>query len=84
MGDPITRADLKAVISQMNGEGVSYEEALRAFKREYLLAALAKVRGNQCKAAANLGMHRNTLRRTLTECGVTHDDIIDNRYRRAS
>lgn len=51
----------------MHGQGVSYDEAVREFKRRYLLHVLANNRGNQCKSALELGMHRNTLSRTLAE-----------------
>ena len=46
---------------------MSYADAVRQFKRRYILEVLAHHKGNQCKAAAELGMHRNTLSRTLAE-----------------
>jgi Fis family transcriptional regulator len=51
----------------MYGAGISYADAVRQFKRRYILEVLAHHKGNQCKAAAELGMHRNTLSRTLAE-----------------
>jgi hypothetical protein len=51
----------------MHSAGISYSEAVRQFKRRYLLQVLAHHKGNQCKAAIELGMHRNTLSRTLAE-----------------
>lgn len=51
----------------MHGAGVAYNEAVRQFKRRYILEVLAHHKGNQCKAADELGMHRNTLSRTLAE-----------------
>jgi DNA-binding NtrC family response regulator len=51
----------------MHSAGVSYAEAVRQFKRRYILEVLSQHKGNQCKAAEELGMHRNTLSRTLTE-----------------
>jgi DNA-binding NtrC family response regulator len=35
-----------------------------------VLEVLASHRGNQCKAAKELGVHRNTLSRTLEELGI--------------
>ena len=51
----------------MHSAGVSYTEAVRQFKRRYIYEVLANHKGNQCKAAEELGMHRNTLSRTLAE-----------------
>jgi DNA-binding NtrC family response regulator len=51
----------------MHSTGIPYEEAVREFKRQYLREVLLKHRGNQCKAAEELGMHRNTLSRAMSE-----------------
>jgi len=42
-------------------------DAIRQFKKRYILEVLAHHKGNQCKAAEELGMHANTLSRTLAE-----------------
>jgi hypothetical protein len=51
----------------MYSAGISYADSVRQFKRRYILEVLAHHKGNQCKAATELGMHRNTLSRTLAE-----------------
>jgi hypothetical protein len=51
----------------MHSAGISYTDAVRQFKKRYILEVLAHHKGNQCKAATELGMHRNTLSRTLAE-----------------
>ena len=61
------KRELDALITQMHGAGISYADAIRQFKKRYILEVLAHHKGNQCKAAAELGMHRNTLSRTLAE-----------------
>ena len=61
------KRELDGLITQMHSAGVSYTEAVRQFKRRYILEVLAHHKGNQCKAAEELGMHRNTLSRTLAE-----------------
>ncbi len=61
------KRELESLVTQMHSSGVSYAEAVRQFKRRYLLEVLAEHKGNQCKAATALGMHRNTLSRTLAE-----------------
>ena len=37
------------------------------FKKRFILTVLQDSKGNQCKAARQLGMHRNTLSRTISE-----------------
>ncbi len=61
------KRELDGLVIQMHSAGVSYAEAVRQFKRRYILEVLAQHKGNQCKAAEELGMHRNTLSRTLSE-----------------
>ena len=61
------KRELDNLITQMHSTGVSYDDAVRQFKRQYLLEVLRAHRGNQCKAAEELGMHRNTLSRTMAE-----------------
>ena len=61
------KRELDTLITQMHSSGISYTDAVRQFKRRYILEVLAHHKGNQCKAATELGMHRNTLSRTLAE-----------------
>ncbi len=61
------KRELDGLVSQMHSAGIQYGDALRQFKRRYILEVLAQHKGNQCKAAEELGMHRNTLSRTLAE-----------------
>ncbi len=61
------KREMDGLITQMHSAGITYTEAIRQFKRRYLLEVLAHHKGNQCKAAEELGMHRNTLSRTLAE-----------------
>ena len=58
---------LEALVTQMHKSGILYSEAVREFKKRFLLTVLSENHGNQCKAARELGMHRNTLSRTITE-----------------
>jgi DNA-binding NtrC family response regulator len=58
---------LEALVSQMHKSGILYSEAVREFKKRFILAVLSENHGNQCKAARELGMHRNTLSRTISE-----------------
>ena len=56
---------LEALIFQMVRSNILYSEAVREFKKRFIVTVLEENRGNQCKAARELGMHRNTLSRTM-------------------
>ena len=58
---------LEALVAQMCQSGILYSEAVREFRKRFILTVLEQNNGNQCKAARQLGMHRNTLSRTITE-----------------
>lgn len=62
--------ELENLVAQMHADGIAYDAAVRDFKRSYLTQVLLHHRGNQCKSAEELGMHRNTLSRTLTELSM--------------
>ena len=61
------KRELDNLVYQMHSAGIPYADAVREFKKRYITEVLARHRGNQCKAAEELGMHRNTLSRTLNE-----------------
>ena len=58
---------LESLVMQMYKSGILYSEAVREFKKRFLLSVLQENNGNQCRAARELGMHRNTLSRTIAE-----------------
>lgn len=64
------KRELDSLVTQMHSSGVRYDEAVREFKKQYLREVLVAHRGNQCKAAEELGMHRNTLSRVMAELGL--------------
>jgi Fis family transcriptional regulator len=64
------KRELELLVSQMSAGGVGYTEAVREFKKRFILHVLVQHRGNQCKAATEMGMHRNTLSRTMEELGI--------------
>lgn len=69
------KRELDSLITQMHSSGVSYEEAVREFKKQYLREVLIANRGNQCKAAEELGMHRNTLSRAMADLGLSLSEV---------
>jgi Fis family transcriptional regulator, factor for inversion stimulation protein len=58
---------LETLVAQMYESGILYSEAMREFKKRFIMNVIRQNCGNQCKAARELGMHRNTLSRTLVE-----------------
>lgn len=64
------KRELDNLVTQMHAGGITYDEAVREFKRRFILEVLSCHRGNQCKAAKELGVHRNTLSRILTELDI--------------
>jgi len=69
------KRELDTLITQMHSAGIPYADAIRQFKKRYILEVLAHQKGNQCKAATELGMHRNTLSRTLAELDMDSAQI---------
>ena len=69
------RRELDSLVTQMHSSGIPYEEAVREFKKQYLREVLVAHRGNQCKAAEELGMHRNTLSRAMAELGLELSEV---------
>lgn len=69
------KRELDNLVTQMHAGGITYDEAVREFKRRFILEVLACNRGNQCKAAKELGMHRNTLSRTLAELDIDPNQV---------
>jgi Fis family transcriptional regulator len=64
------RSVLEAVISEMVEKGILWPEAAAEFEKLFMLEALRKHRGNLCKAAETLGIHRNTLSKKMREYGI--------------
>jgi Fis family transcriptional regulator, factor for inversion stimulation protein len=55
---------LESITALMFNGGILYQEAVKEFKKRFILNALNS-NWNHCKIAKKLGMHRNTLRRTI-------------------
>ena len=68
---------LESLVMQMYKSGILYSEAVREFKKRFILTVLLESQGNQCKAARQLGMHRNTLSRTIAELKVDVRSLRD-------
>jgi Fis family transcriptional regulator, factor for inversion stimulation protein len=63
----VVKDQLEALVVQMFRSGITYSEGVSEFKKKFILTVLQDCNGNQCKAARLLGMHRNTLSRTIAD-----------------
>ena len=76
------KAKLENLVLQMYREGTRFEEAVREFQRVFILTVLRDKKGNQCRTADKLGMHRNTLRRTIRDLQLDLGPIREAAHRR--
>jgi Fis family transcriptional regulator, factor for inversion stimulation protein len=66
------RDQLEALITQMYRSNILYAEAVREFKKKFIQTVLQENKGNQCRAARELGMHR-----TITELKIDVRQLRD-------
>jgi Fis family transcriptional regulator, factor for inversion stimulation protein len=60
------REQLESLIGMMVERGILLEEAVTEFEKKFIKRVLEHSKGNQCRAAKILGIHRNTLSRKIT------------------
>jgi len=75
------KAQLENLVFEMYRTGMQFKEALREFQRSFILTVLKDQKGNQCRAADRLGMHRNTLRRSIRLLQIDLTPIRDTTRR---
>jgi Fis family transcriptional regulator, factor for inversion stimulation protein len=75
------RDQLESLIMQMYRSNILYSEGVREFKKKFILTVLQENKGNQCRAARELGMHRNTLSRTISELKIDVRPLRDGARR---
>ena len=75
------KEQLEKLVLQMYRSGTAYSEAVREFQKAFIVAVLRDLNGNQVRAAAKLGMHRNTLRRNLQELDLDIKSLRVSRRR---
>jgi Fis family transcriptional regulator len=68
------KRELAHAVTLMQEGGVNYDAAVRTFKRLFITQTLERNRGNQTKAAFEMGMHRNTLRLIMAELDLDATD----------
>ena len=72
---------LEALVLQMYRSNILYSEGVREFKKRFILTVLQENKGNQCRAAHQLEMHRNTLSRTIAELKIDVRQLRDGQKR---
>ena len=61
------KEQLERLVDELVTKGVRYEDAQREFEKKFIAHVLSRSDGNLGKAADELGMHRNTLSRKISE-----------------
>ena len=56
---------LELLVTEMIEKRILLDEAVDAFEKRFIQAALTQTKGNQSRAAEVLGVHRNTLNRKI-------------------
>ena len=64
------QARLDALVTDMVDGGIRMDEAVSELEAHVLRRVLEANRGNQSRAARELGIHRNTLRNKMRRCGL--------------
>lgn len=61
------KEQLESLVGMMVERGILLEEALTEFEKKFIKRVLEHAKGNQCRAAKILGIHRNTLSRKISQ-----------------
>jgi Fis family transcriptional regulator len=56
---------LELLVGQMVERGIMFDEAINEFEKKFIKRVLESSKGNQSRAARQLGIHRNTLSRKI-------------------
>lgn len=59
------KQQLEDLVREMRRRGTPYQEAVDEFRKAFLSVVLCANNGNQSRSAKQLGIHRNTLTRTI-------------------
>ena len=61
---------LYQIVDELVRRGLTLDQARREFERQFIVASLKSNRGNFCRSARSLGVHRNTLRNKVSDLGI--------------
>src|ERR1700710_1635145 len=65
---------LYQIVDELVRRGTTLEQARREFEKQFIVASLKSNRGNFCRSAKSLGVHRNTLRNKVSDLGIGVED----------
>ncbi|NNL68253.1 MAG: sigma-54-dependent Fis family transcriptional regulator [Myxococcales bacterium] len=68
--DDLVRQELDRALEEPDGERDVHRRVVESVERPLIEAALERTGGNQIRAAALLGINRNTLRKKIVELGI--------------
>jgi DNA-binding NtrC family response regulator len=74
LADQTLNGRLYQIVDELVCRGVTLEQARREFERQFIVASLKSNRGNFCRSARSLGVHRNTLRNKVSDLGIGVED----------
>lgn len=74
LADQNLNGRLYQIVDELVRRGVTLEQARREFERQFIVASLKSNRGNFCRSARSLGVHRNTLRNKVSDLGILVED----------
>ncbi|HEX4963994.1 MAG TPA: helix-turn-helix domain-containing protein [Thermoanaerobaculia bacterium] len=74
MADQNLNGRLHLIVDELVRRGVTLEQARREFERQFIVASLKSNRGNFCRSARSLGVHRNTLRNKVCDLKIEAED----------
>jgi DNA-binding NtrC family response regulator len=74
LADQNLNGRLFQIVDELVRRGLTLEQARREFERQFIVASLKSNRGNFCRSAKSLGVHRNTLRNKLSDLGIGSED----------
>jgi DNA-binding NtrC family response regulator len=64
------RDRLEQLVGEMVEKGIRFEDAQREFEKHFITRVVSNCEGNLGKAAAALGVHRNTLTRKIQDLKI--------------
>ncbi len=65
-----SKAELETLVRRLFRDGISYEEAVDEFAKQFIITVLRANSGNRVRAARQLGVHRNTLTRAIKRLAI--------------